>query len=390
MHLGRFHAVIYDLAQHFQRAALPAKLEQAAALLDQYAASRTPPQLEAFRASVDALYTAAVVDDPDLQQPYAQQVISELSLDVVLPPKLNSAIARIIADKSFDPAGLSAELRQLATTATKKISQVVSIDAGFTGLSVEFERVEGASAEVGFLLPREVVGDTLKDLTSEFAQLGKLVRAVNELVGADNYDPRVVTISSSWWQVFLDLDPNQILVWVLAIERIANLFKSNLEIKNLQKQLGEREMPREITDMIEKEVQKRVGAAIRDLASEIRRDHSKVDDEARMNEVENQLRQGLFYLAKRMNQGAQVEINVGIPEAPDEPKASAEGEEPSTELMSQIAQAKERIAQLRDLRTRARSASAETISIDHSAPLLLTGDTHQEDAKEGSNSSSDA
>lgn len=379
MHLGRFHAVIFDLAQHFQSAALPAKLEQAASLLDQYTASRTPTQLDAFRASIEALYAAAKVDDPDLQQPYAQQVISELSLNEVLPPKLNDAIAKIISDKGFDPAGLSADLRQLAATATEKINQVVSIDEGFTGLDVEFERVPKSSAEVGFLLPREVVGETLKDLTAEFGQLGKLVRAVNELVGADNYDPRVVTISSSWWQVFLDLDPNQILVWVLAIERIVNLFKSNLEIKNLQKQLGDREIPREITDMIEKEVQKRVSLAIHDLASEIRKDHSKVDDEARMNEVENQLRQGLFYLAKRMNQGAQIEINVGVPDDQKDPKPPAEGEETSPELTSRISQTRERIAQLRDLRIRARAASVETIAIDHSAPLLLSVDIHQEE-----------
>lgn len=379
MHLGRFHAVIYDLAQHFQNAELPAKLEQAASLLDQYTASKTPAQLETFRASIDTLYAAAKVDDPDLHQPYAQQVISELSLDSVLPPKLNETIAKTISDKSFDLAGLSAALRQLAATAAKKINQVASINSGFTGLDVEFERVARSSAEVGFLLPREIVGESLKELTAEFGQLGKLARAVNELVGADSYDPRVVTISSSW-QVFLDLDPNQILVWVVTIERIVSLFKSNLEIKHLQKQLGDREMPREITDLIESEVQKRVTTAIHDLALEIRRDHSKIEDESRMNEIETQLRQGLFYLAKRINQGAQVEINVGLPEEP-EPTPLAEGEEAAPEVTSQITQVRERIAELHDLRNRARAASVDTIAIDHAAPLLLTVDTHEEQQK---------
>ena len=374
MHLGRFHAVIYDLAEHFKAAALPTKLEQCASLLDQYSASRVQAQLDAFRAAVETLYADSEVDDPDLLQPYAQQIIGELSLDALLSPKLNEAVARAISEKSFDPVGLSAELRQLATTATKKIGQIVSIDTAFGDLDVELERVAKTEAEVGFLLPREAVGETLKDLTAEFGRLGKLVRAVNELVGADDYDPRVVTISSSWWQVFLELDANQILVWVLAIERIVNLFKLNLEIKNLQKQLDDREMPREITDLIEREVQKRVRSAIHELASEIRRDHSKVPDDARANEVENQLRQGLYYLAGRMNQGAQIEINVGVPDAPKEPKPPAEGEEASPEIAAQIAQAREQISRLRDLRTRARSASADTIAIDRSAPLLLTAD----------------
>lgn len=378
MHLGRFHAVINDLAIHFHRVALPAKLEQSASLLDQYTSSRTTAQLEAFRTSIDQLYEAAAIEDPDLLQPYAQQVIGELSLEGVLPPKLTEAVAKAISDGSFDPAGLSAELRKLAAKATKKIEQIATIDAAFTGLDVEYERVARTEAEVGFLLPREVVGDTLKDLTSEFAKLGKLVRAVNELVGAEDYDPRVVTISSSWWQVFLNLDPEQILVWVLAIERIVNLFKSNLEIKNLQEQLKNKNMPPAITDLIEQEVQRRVRTAVDDLAGEIRREHGKLQDQARVNEVETQLRQGLFYLARRMNEGAQVEINVGVPEEPKELSPTNEGEEPAPEVMAQIAAQRERLSELRLLRQRARTASAETITLDRSAPLLLTFDISNE------------
>lgn len=382
MHLGRFHVVIEALAAHFKQAQLPQKLEQCAALLDQYASGRTPPQLDAFQAAVEELLSSAAALDSDLSQPYARQVIADMRIGDILPPLFQETVKRTISGRSFDPAGLATELRNMAATATKKTSHLSSIDNAFSVLGVEYERVDSESAEVGFLLPREVVGDTLKDLTNEFGELNKLLRAVNELVAAEDYDPRVLTISSSWWQVFLDLDPNQILVWVLAIERIVGLFKSNLEIKNLQQQLNDKKMPKQITDLIEKEVEKRVSTELKNLAAEIRRDYAKIDDAARLNEIETQLRQGLIYLAKRMNQGAHVEINVGIPDEPTPPKPDAEAAEPSEEFQQTLVQARERIAKLRDLRDRARSASSETTAIGQDAPLLLAQDAQHETTPE--------
>jgi len=156
VHLGRFHAVIYDLAQHFESAELPGKIENCAAQLDQYAASRAQPQLDSFRTTIEALLKASEVKDPDLSQPFAQQVIAELGLGEILPPLFEQSINRAISEKSFDPSGLAAEFRQVAAKVTRKITQVRAIDTAFKELEVEFERVQDEAAEVGFLLPREV------------------------------------------------------------------------------------------------------------------------------------------------------------------------------------------------------------------------------------------
>jgi hypothetical protein len=371
LHLGRFHATIYDLASHFTAADLPAKLEQCAAALDQYAQGKTAAQLEEFRTGFDTLLKASEVKDPELKQPYALQVISEMALTDILDPDLPVDLHRIVKERAFDHAGIATDFRTLATKITKKSSQVSSIDKAFTDLEVEFERVEDNEAEIGILLPREIVGESLSALTSEFNKLGKLFRAINELTGAPDYDPKVRTISSSWWQVFLELQPTQILVWVIAIERIVALFKSNLEIKVLQQQLSSKEIPKKITELIEKEIDTRVSSALNELAAEIRKEHAKIDDEGRLNEIEIQLRQGFTHLAMRINQGSQVEINVAIPEEPKEPPASAEGEELNQEIQAEIASQQARITELRELCTRSRAASTETLNIDGASRVLL-------------------
>lgn len=372
MHLGRFHAVIYDLANHFKHADLGSKLEQCAVALESYASNRDPVQLDAFRQSLKKFYAAAEIEDKDLLQPYAAQTIRDIAVEEALPPTLIEKVKSIVSENSFDHVTLAAELRKIATNVNKITTSISAIDKSFTALDVEFERISKSNleSEIGILIPREAAGETLKDLSSEFSSLSKTFRAINELTNAPEYDPKVRTISSSWWQVFVDLGPEQVLVWVLAIERIVGLFKSNLEIKKLQSELAEKNVSKKITDLLEKEVEKKVSESINELAHEIVKDHSKIQDANRVNELENQLRTGLRHVAKRINQGAQIEINVSVPDDPKDPPA-VDGEPPNQVLLEEIATKRERISELRTLREKARIASTKTVEIELSGQLLL-------------------
>ncbi|MHB1058222.1 MAG: hypothetical protein ACYC0F_10150 [Rhodanobacter sp.] len=379
MHLGRFHAVINDLALHFRAAKLVPKLEKASELLELYGSNRNQTDIDAFKSLIGQIRDAAEINDRDLDQPYAQQIIDELDIREILNPDFSRKINEIISRASFDPHGLAQELKSVAEEFSTKIQQVLSIDSSFDKLGVEFQRVAEDESEIGFLLPKEVVGETLANLSKEFDDLSKLARAVNELSGdSEEYDPRVITISSSWWQIFLDLTPEQIGIWIIAIERIVNLFKSNLEIKNLARQLREQNMPDKITKQIEDEVDKRVRAEIERIAKDIRKQHSKGKDPARANELETQLRHGLVYLAKRLNQGVQVEINIGIPSEPKMPE-SEEGQELDKALVKEIEQRKARILNLRELRERARTISVETENIGKDSPLLISSEPDNEE-----------
>lgn len=371
MHLGRFHATIFALAGHFRSANIQTKLEECAAALDQYAQSRDPTVLQTFRDKFDSVLKAAETKDADLQQPYSQQVINELSVADFLDTKLQDTLHWIVAERAFDHAGIASDLRELAGDITKKSSRILEIDKAFTELAVEFEQVEGSEAEIGVLLPREIVGESLSALTSEFDKLGKLFRAINELTGAQDYDPKIRTISSSWWQIFLELGPEQILVWVLVIERIVGLFKSNLEIKSLQQQLLTNAIPKKITDLLEKEIDKRVASGLESLVAEVVEKHANNPDQARLNELKVQLRHGLRHLAKRINQGSQIEINVSVPDDPKELPPPAEGEEPDAALQASIDGQRAKLAILREVRERSRLASTETLKISGETQLLL-------------------
>jgi hypothetical protein len=383
MHLGRFHAVIDHIETHFREAKLAEQLEAAAVALDQYTSSRAESHIADFRAKL-----ASAIDDsesvaPELLQPYAQQVIDELSIRDLFPPRLRVAIEEVVSMHGFDSASLSAALRKQAKQYLAKIALLKQLDTSLRGLSAEYTSVEDDKAEVGLLLPREIVGETLPDLSKEFDKISNLARAVNELTGVETYDSKVATISSSWWQIFLEVPIDQVALWVVAIERIVALFKSNLEIKNLQKQLSEKSIPEKILKLISDEVEKKVTAELTKIAADIVARFGKLEDKGRKNEVETQLRQGLYYLARRMNQGAQVEINVGVPDEPEDPEVK-EGEEPDHAVLEAKNRLRARIADLRSIRTSAQSASETSLQIEKDAPLLL------EDSKNAGNERGDA
>ncbi len=349
---------------------LAEKLDTAATALEQYIQTRAESHIAEFRSELAIALDATDNVAPELLQPYAQQVIEDLGLRDVLPPVVRKTIDAIVAKHSFDSASLSAAIKKQAKAYSTKIVYLKQLDASLRDLSAEYTVVEEERAEIGLLLPREAVGGKLPDLSKEFDKLSNLTRAVNELTGQADYDSRVVTISSTWWQIFLDVPVEQIALWTLAIERIVALFKSHLEIKNLQKQLGDREISENILKAISDEVDNKVKAELKTIAHDLVMQFGKIDDEGRRNEVETQLRQGLHYLARRMNQGAQVELNVGVPDDPEDPDVK-EGESPDPAVLTANQQLRERIAHLRSLRTSAMNASETSLQIDGDAPLLL-------------------
>lgn len=380
MHLGRFHAVVSDLVRHLDEANMIETLEEASSAIGSYADNRDEGTLKKYRDAITQTKSNATILDPDLMQPFAQRVISELGLNELINPELSEKLTHIVNESNYDPAGLSEKIKKYSDSLNARIKLLRQMESSLDKLGVEYERVDDGESEIGFMLPRELVGDKLSDLSKEFDQLNKLARAIAEIShDTEDYEPRVRTIASSWWQIFLDLSPEQIGIWIIAIERIISLFKSNLEIKNLSNQLREQKMPDKITKAIEDEIDKRVKAEIGKIAADIKKQHSKSRDQNRMNELETQLRQGLFYLAKRLNQGMQVEINLAIPDEPEAPETQ-EGEEVDAAIARQIEQKKAEIAKLTTLRQRAILISDQTREIGEDSPLLIESDTDGSDA----------
>lgn len=129
MHLGRFHAVIDYLERHFRAAKLNEQLEAAASALDQYTQSRAESHITEFRTKLASALNDSDDVAPELLQPYAQQVIEELSLQELFPPLLRKSVNELSQANGFDSAALSVALKKQAKHYLNKISLLKQLDA---------------------------------------------------------------------------------------------------------------------------------------------------------------------------------------------------------------------------------------------------------------------
>lgn len=374
MHLGRFHAVIYKLCAHFENLKILEELDKTANSMRLYTTSKSPEHLEAFKNHYATIVKATEMD-PQLRQPYAKQTIEEIGLTQYIGEDLAKTVEEIISKNSFDQHGIVNEITSLREELAEKISNLNSIDSAFTTLHVEYVAVANGESEVGILIPRTITGEKIEDLTKELQQINKIFRAINEITGNNEYSPSIRTISTSWWQVFLEVDHTQVAAWIFAIERIVALFKSNLEIKALQKQLEEKSISKKITAALEKEVTEKINNGIASISNELRKKYASSSDSNRLNELEVQLKQGLTYLAKRINQGAEVEINTALPRKPAPP-----AENSSAEILlayeNSINEYEKLISELSSLQSKGYAASQSILQIEKDSPL---GISYEED-----------
>ncbi len=375
MHLGRFHAVVQELSSFYQEAALSQKLDTCASSLDSYAQSRAQSHIESFKTGLESFRASATAVPEFLQQPHSVSVVEQLGLSTLLGEALYATVTGIVyGDQSYDHVSVAAELRKLTSSLNSRVASVVALDKSLDDLNVEYEHVADDESELGVLIPRELVGSTLPQFAKELDKFSGLFRAINELTGASSYDPKIRTISTSWWQFFIELDAIQIAAWTAAIERILTMFKNNLEIKKLQQELAKHEFPLTIHEAMEAEIDRRLSDGIQKIAADLRAEFGTGKDAARLNEVETQLRHGLHHLAHRLNQGTQVEINIGIPELSETEPPSDDESDAAREIRQRIADQKAKIQKLRDLREKANAVCTQTLSLDHTEPGLIKYD----------------
>ncbi len=215
-----------------------------------------------------------------------------------------------------------------------------------------------AHFEFAALLPKELVGESVNDLYNELQHIDRLFRALNELMGKGAISPIVKTISSSWWQFFLDLDSTQIAATTFALERIVALYRQNLEIRMLKRELEQKDLGDDFLEIIDKKIEEKLKAGMNEIAREIREKYGANNDEARKNELETQLRMELVHIAKRINQGASYEVRAGLPEEPESLK-EAEKEDPVR--VAEYQQSIERYQQLVEHAKKINSAQSEMI-----------------------------
>ena len=253
-------------------------------------------------------------------------VISETKGLDFFGEELVNLIDSAITNQGLMPVEILANLNEIKILLADYIKKITVLADTLDDLDVEYDDFHSGQYEFSALLPKELIGHSISEIGKELSHLDKLFKALNELMGYGAKSPEVKSISSSWWQFFLELDETQIAAITFAIERIVNLYKTSLEIKKLREGTKGLNLDKKITDLIEKEIDKKIKAGMKKIASDLRKKFQKNNDDQRANELEIQIRQELILIAKRLDQGAIYEVKAAIPDEPIEPEEIDEEE----------------------------------------------------------------
>lgn len=316
MNLGRFHAAVAALTSEIKRDQVVTALSQLQSSLQQMVSQPTANQYaQAFRDANAKLTELLANAESNKAFPTRRKLYEEIGAAEYFGSGLAHHIRTIFSNNQVTPANAVAELNKLIQDVNQFYSQLTTIYDAFQKLKIEYDDLDAGEFEIGFSLPKALVGSDIEALENEFHDINFLMRTIQEVVGEGAAKISIKTISASEWQVFLDSVPTTAAAIVFAIERIIALYKTNLEIKKLKQELEKTNLPKELTKPIADHIDASVKTEIRKIAKEMV-DTLYKGDPARKNELENQTSQALRYLADRIDRGATVEVHAKSPKEP--------------------------------------------------------------------------
>ncbi|MEM7803282.1 MAG: hypothetical protein AAF545_00015 [Pseudomonadota bacterium] len=216
-------------------------------------------------------------------------------------------------------------------------------DAASEGLSslqhfeIGSEELEAGEAEVGVLIPRAAVDNSLAGLGKELDELDGLLRVFSEIVSQQRPTLQIRTISSSEFQIFLESVTPIAACVAFAIERVVALYEKLLNIRRLRQELQDEDVPDDMLAGVQDHANGLMTKGIEGLVEEVLSQFHTGNDEGRVNELKIELRMTLKRIANRIDRGYNIEVRAEpTAEEPNEDEANKDPEAEKRRAQEQI------------------------------------------------------
>lgn len=336
MNVERLHRILIDLDEELKTDNIVTLLQQVRDhLQNQVNQPNQPTHQTNLVNSLKKLYKALESSDYNDYSPSWKEIISEISGEIELGALLKQKIENILATNSITPANALEEIKQIFNDLQTFQTAIKNTLTGFEALGIEEEDLDAGQCELGYTIPREIVENKLSELKNEIAELNFILNNISEAVTGEKQEYKVKTISSSDFLLYVIIGLQVADVLSNATERILNIYKSILEIKQLRNQLKDKGIPASKTKSIETHANGMMKDEINAIVKEVMDEHYDGDN-GRKNELQNGLTISLNKLANRIDKGFNVEIRVEpLPEPEEEEEPTAEYQE-NAEMIKSI------------------------------------------------------
>lgn len=337
MNVERLHRILIDLNEELKADKIVTLLQQVRDhLQNQVNQPNQPNHQKNLVNSLNKLYSALQTSNYNEYSPSWKEIISEISGEIELGIKLKQKIENILATNSITPANALEEIKQIFNDLQTFQTAITNTLTGFQELGIEEEELDAGECELGYTIPREFVDNKLSELKNEITELNFILNNVSEAVTGEKKEYKVKTISSSDFLLYVIIGLQVADVLANATERILNIYKGILEIKQLRNQLKDKGIPASKTKSIETHANGMMKDEIKSIVKEVIDEHYNNGDNGRKNELENGLTISLNKLANRIDKGFNVEIRVEPLPEPKEEEVQTPEYQQNSELIKSI------------------------------------------------------
>jgi hypothetical protein len=144
-------------------------------------------------------------------------------------------------------------------------------------------------------------------LGEEFVELAMVLAPYSELAGKSRPPLTVSTIFSSDFGVLVSMAPEAAGFLALAVERVIAGYKTILEIRRLRQEASEQRLPESVLTGIDEHAKTQMEETIERTVSELL-DRSEGIARTRQNELRKELRDSLAALARRIDEGYNIDV----------------------------------------------------------------------------------
>jgi hypothetical protein len=153
------------------------------------------------------------------------------------------------------PTAAAEELAPLAGRLNSLNDSVRQLLLAFEAFEIGAEELEPGEFEVGVLIPRPAVSNSLESLGAEFVAIDGILAPFYELVTGSRPDVEVRSIGSSNFELYLAAAPGVAASFAFAASKVMGLYQQLLDIRLAREQLKQSGMKdealQEIFDLLD-------------------------------------------------------------------------------------------------------------------------------------------
>jgi hypothetical protein len=256
---------------------------------------------------LDAILGAAASNNLSPAWELAADEIGALAL---MGSRLKSRVTEVFSRNQITPSIAHKEVAQIVENVQGLESALAEFVSSCEKLGVKIESLEAGECELGLLLPRELVKNKLEGFAKELERINRTLGPFSELATGSRPGYDIRSVSSSDLTVFLSLVPKVAACLAVAIERVVELYKTLLEIRELREKMSAQGVPMQALQQIDSHANGVMSTGIETLVNELLNQYAAANEAGRTNELRKELTSALNLLANRLDRGVRIEIRV--------------------------------------------------------------------------------